>query len=85
MIREDFLQQNAFSDVDGYCAMEKQHGILKTIVTFYERCAQKLDKGGRIDEILGSHLFEEIARMKEIPLSDFPRKYEAVVEDIGKI
>jgi V/A-type H+-transporting ATPase subunit A len=85
MIREDFLQQNAFSDVDGYCGMEKQNGILKAILAFHERCERKLQQGGRMEEILGSPLFEEIARMKEVPAGEFPGKLEAVLEEVGKL
>ncbi len=78
MIREDFLQQNAFHDVDTYCPPEKQYEMLKTIIHFGKRAEEALDKGVPIEEILELPVIEDIARMKYIP-------NEEAVEEIKKI
>jgi V/A-type H+-transporting ATPase subunit A len=75
MIREDFLQQNAFSDVDAYCSLEKQHGMMTGLVEFYERASEALDKGISIDEILNLPLREELSRLKEVRNEIFTKKF----------
>jgi V/A-type H+-transporting ATPase subunit A len=73
MIREDFLQQNAFSPVDGYCPMNKQYGILKSILLFYDLAAEALRRGKReVGAIITLPEVEEISRMKEISREEFP-------------
>ncbi|WP_457620387.1 ATP synthase subunit A [Methanopyrus sp.] len=78
MIREDFLQQNAFHEVDTYCPPEKQYEMLKTILHFKERAEEAVDKGVPVDEILKLDVIDDIARMKVIP-------NEEAVEEIKKI
>ncbi|MEI6509837.1 MAG: V-type ATP synthase subunit A [bacterium] len=73
MIREDFLQQNAFSPVDGYCPMNKQYGILKSILLFYDLAAEALRRGKReVGAIINLPEVEEISRMKDISREEFP-------------
>ncbi len=78
MIREDFLQQNAFHEVDTYCPPEKQYEMLKTILHFRDLAEEALDKGVSIDDILEMKVIDDIARMKEIP-------NEEAVDEIRKI
>ncbi|MEO2241852.1 MAG: ATP synthase subunit A [Euryarchaeota archaeon] len=78
MIREDFLQQNAFHEVDTYCPPEKQYEMLKTILHFRDLAEEALDKGVSIDDILEMEIIDDIARMKEIP-------NEEAVDEIRKI
>jgi len=75
MIREDFLQQNAFSEVDAYCSLEKQHGMMTGLVEFYERANEALDRGVSIDEILNLPLREDLSRLKEVRNEIFPKKF----------
>jgi len=73
MLREDFLQQNAFSPVDGYCPMNKQYGILKSILLFYDLAAETLRRGKReVGAIINLPEVEEISRMKDISREEFP-------------
>lgn len=67
MLREDYLQQSSFSDVDAYCSLEKAYGMLKAILAFYGEAQAALRRGMLMDEILNLKQIEEIARMKEIP------------------
>ena len=78
MIREDFLQQNAFHEVDTYCPPEKQYEMLKTILHFRDLAEEALDEGVSIDDILEMKVIDDIARMKEIP-------NEEAVDEIRKI
>ncbi|MDR7483206.1 MAG: V-type ATP synthase subunit A [Armatimonadota bacterium] len=71
MLREDFLQQSSFSEVDAYCSMEKAYGMLKAIIAFYDEASAALRRGVLMDEILNLKQIEEIARMKEVPNDQF--------------
>ena len=66
-IREDFLQQNAFHDVDTFCPLEKQFKMLDTILYFYDRGQEALVNGAYFSEIEELDVKESIARMKYVP------------------
>ncbi|MDO4485655.1 MAG: V-type ATP synthase subunit A [Bacillota bacterium] len=65
-IREDYLQQNAFDEVDSYTSLNKQYRILSTVLAFYNESVNALDKGADASEILGLKVRERIARAKYI-------------------
>lgn len=66
MIREDFLQQSAYSDTDSFCPLEKQFWMLKAIISFHEHAARAIDRGVSLRQIMGLPLKSEIGRMKEL-------------------
>jgi len=70
MLREDFLQQNAYTD-DAHSPLTKSHGILKAIVTFYDQALAALKRGMLLDDIINLKAIEEIARMKDVPKDQF--------------
>jgi len=82
MIREDFLQQSAFSDVDASASLQKQYRMLKTILKFYDRAADALDLGVQLKTVLGLKVREEIARMKEIPEAEVQKKIDGIIGSI---
>lgn len=65
-LREDFLQQNSYHDVDTFCPLDKQVLMLDTILQFYEEGLVAIDKGVYVDELLTLEVRERITRMKEI-------------------
>jgi len=67
MLREDYLQQFAFSDVDAFCDPKKQYCMLKVIVSYYDTVQEVLVKGVSLKEALEVPFRTRIARMKEIP------------------
>lgn len=71
MLREDFLQQSAYSDVDSDCPLEKSYGILKAILRFYDEASAALKRGMLLDDILNLKQIEEVARMKDVPKNEF--------------
>ncbi|HET6948633.1 MAG TPA: V-type ATP synthase subunit A [bacterium] len=75
MLREDFLQQNAFTD-DAHSPLLRSYGFLKAIVLFYDESLVALKRGMLLDEILNLKQIEEIARMKDVPKDDFPAYLE---------
>ncbi|WP_456454420.1 ATP synthase subunit A [Methanopyrus sp.] len=84
MIREDFLQQNAFHEVDTYCPPEKQYEMLKTILHFKERAEEAVDKGVPVDEILKLDVIDDIARMKVISNEEAKDKIQEIRKKIDE-
>jgi V/A-type H+-transporting ATPase subunit A len=66
MIREDFLQQSAYHDIDSFCPLEKQYLMLKVILNFYNRTSDAMNRGVALNKILKLPLKQEIGRMKEL-------------------
>ncbi len=74
MIREDFLQQSAYHEVDTYCTPVKAGLMLKTIMKFYELAQEMLSSRAGIDSIRSSPMVYRISRMKEIPNEVFEER-----------
>lgn len=66
-IREDFLLQNAFNELDTYTSLEKQLHMISIILEFYHRGLEAIDDGVSLEEILNLPVREEISRMKYTP------------------
>ena len=73
-IREDYLMQNAFHDVDTYASLEKQYKMLDLVLKFMDEARRALKAGVYLDKIIDMPIREKIARAKYIP-----------EEEIGKI
>jgi V/A-type H+-transporting ATPase subunit A len=82
-IREDFLQQNAFHDVDTFCPLEKQYKMLDTILYFYDKSLEALDNGAYFNEIEGLDVKESIARMKYVD-NEKLEEIDSIKEEIDK-
>jgi V/A-type H+-transporting ATPase subunit A len=66
-IREDFLHQNAFHEVDTYTSMVKQYQMLKTVLHFHQRGLEAVEIGVETADIFKLPVRQEIARAKYIP------------------
>jgi len=82
MIREDYLQQHAYHEVDSYCSKEKQYLMLKIIKRFYEEANKAIGSGIMASRIAAMKVKGEIARMKYAPNPDFPKKYEELIRSV---
>ncbi|WP_311482131.1 V-type ATP synthase subunit A [uncultured Anaerococcus sp.] len=80
-IREDYLQQNAFHDVDTYCSLAKQDKMLGIILYNYDKCLEALSKGVEIKEIEGLDVNESISRLKLIS-EDNPGRFDEIRSEI---
>ncbi|NLV26279.1 MAG: V-type ATP synthase subunit A [Methanomicrobiales archaeon] len=65
MIREDFLQQSAYSDTDSFCPLDKQLAMLKVILTYYDQMLSSMNRGVSLRDLLLIPVKSEISRMKE--------------------
>tara|TARA_Y100000310_G_scaffold175591_1_gene175642 strand:+ start:2112 stop:3872 length:1761 start_codon:yes stop_codon:yes gene_type:complete len=83
MLREDFLQQNAFHDEDAYCPIQKQYLMLKIILEFNEMAQAALEKGGKTEAIAQLEVKQKIARMKEAKNSTFEDHYKEMKAEMS--
>jgi len=65
-IREDFLHQNAFHEVDTYASMDKQFKMLRNILTFHHTAKDALRRGADIKKLFELPIRENIARMRYV-------------------
>ena len=80
-IREDYLQQNAFHEVDTYASLDKQYKMLKLILLFRKEAERALKAGVYLNKILGlSEIRDKIARSKYIPEDNISRIDEIEIE-----
>lgn len=82
-IREDFLQQNAFHEVDTFCSLDKQFKMLNTILKFYDSALDALSRGVYLEEIEELDVIDKIARMKNIHEEEI-NKIDELGEKISK-
>jgi V/A-type H+/Na+-transporting ATPase subunit A len=89
MLREDFLQQFAFDDVDAYCPPKKAYLMLKAILAFYDASVNALQRGVSLRQILELPLKDEIAVLKTTPhdqaIESLPAMTSRISEDIAGI
>lgn len=82
-VREDFLHQNAFHEIDTYTSLTKQYRMLKAIIDFHKLGLQLLKDGKDLGEILKLPVREKISRMKYIE-EDKIRGFDAIEEELKK-
>jgi V/A-type H+/Na+-transporting ATPase subunit A len=80
-IREDFLYQNAFHEIDTYASLEKQRWLLKLVLYFHEIANKALDAGMSLEKILSVSVREEIARARLISEEDM-KQMQTIMEHI---
>ena len=85
-IREDFLQQSAFQEVDTFSSLHKQYLMLKLIITYYQEGVKALEKGLSLRDVLSLPVREKIGRAKYIPeekIGTLEELIEEVKEEIA--
>ena len=79
-IREDYLHQNAFHEIDTFASLEKQRDMLRLILEFDALARDALDKNVDIEDILALEVREQIGRAKYIPESEMSRFDDVLAE-----
>ncbi len=74
MIREDFLAQNAYNDIDTHTDPLRAHLMIRSIIKFYELTKEMLASGVAVAEIRQSPVIYRISRMKDIPNDVFEER-----------
>jgi V/A-type H+-transporting ATPase subunit A len=82
MIREDFLAQSAYHEVDTYCVPARAHRMLRTIIRYYELAQESLNAGTDVNELRVSPLVTRISRLKDIPNEEFEDSVKELLTDM---
>ena len=83
MLKNGFLQQNAFDDIDKYCSIEKQILILELIMDFYKRSDECIKKGAVLSNITNLPVCDEIVRIKMVYSNEEIEKIQQVKEHLN--
>ena len=78
MIREDFLQQNSFVDIDSYSEYDRQARMLALIREYDSRCRSASERGGAIADLFTIPVREKIGRAKSVPAGEYREAYAAM-------
>ena len=81
-IREDYLHQNAFHEVDTYTSMSKQYKLLKLILSYFELGKEAIAKGANFNKIAALPIRESIGRFKYIEEKDIDQSYDKLMEEL---
>ena len=82
LIREEYLRQSAFSEVDASCPLEKQYWMLKVLVQFHDFSLHAVKKGPSIEQVLSHPILRELTQMKEMPADGFKTKARALMDQM---
>ena len=79
-IREDFLHQNSFHDVDTYTSLNKQYLMMKLVIGFYNEGVKALENGADIRKIIALSVREDIGRFKYTTEDNVDKEYKRISE-----
>ena len=83
MLREDFLQQNSFMDIDNYTSYDRQEKLMAMILEYDKLCRAAIAKGAAASALFDIPARERIGRAKSVPEAEYPMVYEAIRKDMA--
>ena len=83
-IREDFLHQLAFHEVDTYTSLKKQLYMMKAILAYFDLCSETLNQNAPIDVLVSLPVRERIGRFKYVKEDDIDTEYEEILKQLHK-
>ncbi len=83
-IREDFLHQDAFHEVDTYTDLQKQYLMMELVLNYYDVSLEYLGKGVAIDSIVKLPVRERIGRFKYVPKEKIKEEFDTIIKNIAK-
>ena len=78
-IREDFLHQDAFHEVDTYTPLEKQHMMMLLVLGYSDKCQDALKKGATVDSLVELEIRERIGRFKYVKLEKCEKEFNDIL------
>lgn len=82
-IREDFLHQNSFHEVDTYTSLKKQYLMMKLVLGFYDKSLEALKMGASMNDLIKMDVREAIGRYKYTLEEELDQRYEIIQEDLS--
>ncbi len=83
-IREDFLHQDAFHEVDTYTSLNKQHKMMQLVLAFYNQSLDALKKGAEVDDLCSMGVRETIGRFKYTEEKDIDSRYQEIMDELTR-
>ena len=83
MIREDFLQQNAFVDIDSYSEYRRQYLLLSMVLNYDTLCREALEKGADMQKLISIPARVAVGRAKSVPSDEYETVYNGIREDMN--
>ena len=83
-IREDFLHQDAFHEVDTFSSLKKQYMMMELVLAYYDKSIEALDAGATLNNLVSLPVREEIGRFKYTPEKDLKEKFDSVSDELDK-
>ena len=81
-IREDFLHQNAFHEIDTFTSLKKQHMMMMLMMAYYDKAGEALTQGVNIERLVSLPVREAIGRFKYTEEADLDKVYEDVIKTL---
>ncbi|HCR83565.1 V-type ATP synthase subunit A [Muricomes intestini] len=81
-IREDFLHQNSFHEIDTYTSLKKQYMMMKLVLAYYEQAVAALEEGAPLKELVSLSVREQIGRFKYTTEDQTDEVYEEVKKEL---
>ena len=78
MVREDFLQQNAFADVDSFSGYDRQEKLLAMVLRYDRLCREAISKGAPVAKLFAVPSREKIGRAKSVPAEEYQQVYQQI-------
>ena len=81
-IREDFLHQNSFHEIDTYTSLKKQYMMMKLVIAYYEKAVEALKEGAGLNALISLPVREQIGRFKYVTEENLDVEYKKVKEQL---
>ena len=81
-IREDFLHQNSFHEVDTYTSLRKQYLMMNLVIAFYEQSVDALEKGASVQKLISMEVREKIGRFKYTLENNLEEEYKKISDEL---
>jgi V/A-type H+-transporting ATPase subunit A len=84
VIRENFLQQNAFHEIDTYCPANKQYEMMRIMLDYFNLLNKAIEDGIQMEKLKGMQCRESIGRMATVPNDNFDPTFKKIEEEIAE-
>lgn len=82
-LREDYLQQDSFDDIDTFCSLNKQYKMLSIMMEYYYQGVKALEKNASYRELSGLAVRADISRFKQVPEDQVDERYDQLYRDLA--
>ena len=82
-IREDFLHQDAFHEIDTYTPLEKQFAMMELVMEYYDECVKALEKGASVEDLAALPVREQIGRFKYVDTEEAEKAAQGIRRELS--